>query len=162
MTLTRFRSLAASYGSDLLRWPEEERGGAKILLHTSEQARSYFEDARTLDEVIFKFRRRECGTGEIDQREADLANLRAAVAERISSPQHAVQHRGGGGGWTSFGALRRANPYFLGVMSLAAGGGLAIAAGLLVGWVYDSQPHSGDFIAALEAAPGRMFANEHE
>jgi len=158
MTLTRFRSLAASYGSDLSRWPEEERGEAEILLQASDQARLYIEDARTLDELISQYQQPDSATDEVNRRATDLAKLRAAVAVRISHPRHGVQHRGDGGPAALFGFLRKSNPHFLGAIGLAAGGGLAIAAGLLIGWIYTSQPRSGDLLSALEGAPSRMFA----
>jgi hypothetical protein len=52
MDQARFRALAAAYGSDLARWPEEEQAAARTLLDASSDARALLLQERGLDELL--------------------------------------------------------------------------------------------------------------
>jgi len=52
MTETRFEELAAAYGADVSRWPNEEQAGARALLETSAQAQTALADAKALDAAL--------------------------------------------------------------------------------------------------------------
>ncbi|HWA71592.1 MAG TPA: hypothetical protein VG937_04650 [Polyangiaceae bacterium] len=52
MTLARFRTLVEAYGGELSRWPEKERGAAKVLLESSEPARAALAEEVELDRAL--------------------------------------------------------------------------------------------------------------
>jgi len=113
MTLERFRALAASYGADLRRWPQDEVDQARELLAGSEQARGLLEEEGVLDAAIERAERAPAG-GEA----AALGRLRSALAARIAEPR----------GWR------------IGWLGFVASGAVAIAAGVFVGAMYDKPP----------------------
>ncbi|HTU54163.1 MAG TPA: hypothetical protein VMF62_09350 [Acetobacteraceae bacterium] len=83
--------------------------------------------------------------------DAALARLRARVAARIAAPPE-----------RRFGALKAAIPRPLPSLppfglGLAAGGGLAIMAGLLIGALYTAAPSSDSLLALLQPAPIHIF-----
>ena len=52
LSLDRFRALAEAYGSDLERWPEQERELGRRLLRESEAAREIIARERGLDTLL--------------------------------------------------------------------------------------------------------------
>src|SRR6185312_7481000 len=98
--LRRFRALTQSYGAELQRWPQDERGAAEELLRNSGAARALLEQERTLDEAIAA-----ASTHEHSQRwpqgaaDAALARLHSGVANRIAAEQARGRRR------TLFGML---------------------------------------------------------
>lgn len=52
MTLDDFEALAMAYGSDLARWPENERADAETLLATSDRAQDMLREAAALDATL--------------------------------------------------------------------------------------------------------------
>lgn len=52
LSLTRFRELAAAYGSDVERWPAQEREPARQLLATSEEARDTLMSEAPFDALL--------------------------------------------------------------------------------------------------------------
>lgn len=138
LTLKRFKALAESYGGDLARWPDERRDEAHQLLAQSTQAQTILAEARRLDAAIAPGH----ATGVDD---AALARLRAGVQARIASTApHRIPYGRG-----------------LGFLGLAASGGFAIMAGLLIGtmWASAQQPDSG-VLAMLQPAPIHALADE--
>lgn len=55
MTLKRFQTLVTTYGGQLTRWPEAERGAARALLEISEPARAWLAEEETLDATLEAF-----------------------------------------------------------------------------------------------------------
>ena len=160
MTLRRFRALTQSYGAELQRWPQDERGAAEELLRNSGAARALLEQERTLDEAIAA-----ASTHEHSQRwpqgaaDAALARLRSGVANRIAAEQARVRPRTLFG-WLSGGdqeivALRRRR------LGLATSGALAIVAGLLIGGLYGPAPApaGGVLTALLQPATLEILAD---
>jgi len=160
MTLRRFRALTQSYGAELQRWPQDERGAAEELLRNSGAARALLEQERTLDEAIAA-----ASTHEHSQRwpqgaaDAALARLHSGVANRIAAEQ-ARGRRRTLFGWLLGGdqesvALRRRR------LGLATSGALAIVAGLLIGGLYGPAPApaGGVLTALLQPATLEILAD---
>ena len=55
MDIERFTMIVESYGSDFLRWPENERADALNLLRASSQAQVLLEQAKELDICLERF-----------------------------------------------------------------------------------------------------------
>jgi len=146
LTLRRFRRMAEIYGADLRRWPDKVRADAQALRTVSPQARAILGDARVLDEAIEAAGARENAMlrqpGESD---TALARVRAGVAARIAAS----------------GARRPswAPPWQLWWLGMAAGSGLAVAVGLLLGATVGSEPAADDLLAMLQPAPIHMLAD---
>jgi hypothetical protein len=152
MTLGRFRALAESYGAALPRWPAELRGEAEALLRASAAARALLAEARTVDETIAAAGRREdAALWPPGAREAALARLRSGVAARIG-PSPPRWPMGRLAGWAPSSAA-------LGWVGLAAGGGLAVAAGLVIGAMSAAGPAPDAVLAILQASPIHVLAN---
>ena len=128
ITLERFRALIDSYGGDLQRWPETERGAARALLAHSAEACALLEKAWEVDQTVASAVAREdvrlWPAGEQDDA---LARLRLGVGARIA--QEATAHRhvylSFLPGWLIFPSMRG--------LGMATGGGFAVAAGLVIG-----------------------------
>ena len=118
LTLKRFAALAASYGADLYRWPEDIQDEAKALLAESAEARAAFAEARALDRALSGASGREENAY---WQEAALARVRLGVEAEIAGMAGHAHMRGQ---WR-FIDLR-----WLGI---AAGSGFAVAAGLMIG-----------------------------
>ena len=149
LTLEGFRAMAESYGADLRRWPEQSRGDAEALLETAAaEARAILAEARTLDGALARADAMLRLPGGED---AALARLRARVAARIAAPaEHRLEA-------LKAAILRRLPwlpPFGLG---LAAGSGLAIMAGLLIGALYTAAPSSDSLLGLLQPAPIHVF-----
>lgn len=135
MTLKRFRALTQSYGAELQRWPQQERGAAHELLGSSAEARALLEQERSLDEAIAAATaHQDAERLQHGAQDAALARLRAGVAARIAT-EEVHSKRGGWLGWllgsgnhTSSARVRR--------LGLATSGAFAIIAGLLIGGMY--------------------------
>jgi hypothetical protein len=154
MKLSRFKALTHSYGAQLEKWPEDERAKAEELLRTSAQARLLMDEARMLDDALKRAGARfDAAVGISTDDQAALAQLRAGVLARISrAPAH--RHRlawpvrwvprspGGGAGALPFPGL-----------ALATSSVLALAVGVLIGWLQAPKPMQVDVLALLEAAP---------
>lgn len=149
LTLRRFRAMADSYGADLHRWPEEVRDAARMLLNGSAEARALLSAARALDEAIETAREREAATqGRRGMPDAALVRLRSRVAARIAASSR-DRHSGGvlpqAIGWAISPYLRWAG--------IAAGSGLVITAGLLIGAMSAPTPSPDGLLLMLQAAP---------
>jgi hypothetical protein len=147
LTLKRFRAMVDSYGANLQRWPEERRSEAQKLLNTSAEARDLLVKARALDEVIETARavedaRRWSG----GERDAALARLRAGVASRIAASTPRARP---GRGLRPARSARWMLAFPLRAAGMAAAGGCAIIAGLLIGSVYVSEPVTDGMLALL-------------
>jgi len=146
LTLRRFTRMADIYGADLRRWPAHVRADAQALLTVSPEARAILGDAQVLDEAIDAARAREHATlfrpGDSD---AALARVRAGVAARIAA---SVARRPS---WVL--------PWQLWWLGMAAGSGLAVAVGLLLGTTVGSEPAPDNFLAMLQPAPIHMLAD---
>lgn len=158
MTLKRFRTLAASYGGDLQRWPEEMRPRARALLDTSAEARQIIERARELDEAIAAA---EAAHSERlwsgDRADAALVRLRNGVAARIDATisATATARRGVPLPLTPLGAPRRVR-----WISLATAASIAILAGLVLGIRYSPvAPQQDDLSALLQPSPIQLPAD---
>ena len=80
LTLRRFRTMADSYGADLLRWPDGARAEAQALLKASPAARALLDEARTLDDAIEAAGASEDAVlWEPDGQDAAMARLRSGV-----------------------------------------------------------------------------------
>lgn len=150
MTLKRFRALARSYGAELQRWPPEERGAARELLDSSEEARALLEQERSLDEII--------GAAAASEQDAALARLRSAVAARIASSE-AQAKPAGWLGWL-FGSASGVAPVRMRRLGLATSAAFAVIAGLLVGGLYGPAPAPvGALSALLQPATLELLAD---
>jgi hypothetical protein len=150
MTLGRFRALADSYGADLQRWPEDEREAAWALLRNSPEAHALLGDASALDKAFAAASAREQAMlWEPDGPDAALARLRSGVAARLTAS--AVPRRRWWPGWRP--AAWETWVARVGVVSVAASGALAIAAGLLIGTIYDTRPAPNNLLTMLQPAP---------
>lgn len=143
MTLRRFKALTQSYGAQLQRWPQEERGAAQELLRSSPEAHALLEQERSLDEAIAAASAQQDSKRWLPgEQDAALARLRSGVATRIAAQEaQAKSGKSGGGllGWLLGGepdlaSLRRRR------LGLVTSGALAILAGLLVGGTYGPAP----------------------
>jgi len=159
--LERFRALAESYGAALERWPAEARGEAAALLRESAEARAILGEARVLDEAIAAASREGDAVlwAAAGGRDAALARLRSGVEARIAAGARAPAR----------GAWRRRWDWVAGwaVSSVglrwagaAAGGGVAVAAGLLIGAMYAAGPATAadNVFAILQPAPIHILA----
>lgn len=72
MTLDRLRQLAAAYGADPRRWPENERDGARVFIAGSSAARDVLAEAGQLDAIL--------AMAPAEVPEAAVARLTAATA----------------------------------------------------------------------------------
>jgi hypothetical protein len=158
LTLRRFRAMARSYGADLQRWPEAERGAAQALLNASPQARELVNEELMLDEALEAASAREDAArwppGELN---AALARLRSAVVARIGSSIGRRPANGrfgsllaGGGQWAFSLYLRWAG--------IATCSVFAITAGLLIGATYVSSPASDTVLMMLQPVPIQLLA----
>lgn len=134
MTLKRFKTLTGSYGAALARWPAELRKDAQTLLGISAEARQSFAEAQALDDAIAV----DIG----DQSEA-LARLRFAVATRLAAPAE----------------RRTLRDRLTAIVGVAASGGMAIAAGLLIGWIYAPAANHNGPLGLMQPAPIELLAD---
>jgi hypothetical protein len=162
MLIERFRSLAAAYGADLARWPENERGEAQIFLQTSAQACLYLREAGGLDELITQATERERTAHGTEEQEMALGRLRSTVAAQISRSARQGNPRASRLPPRLLGAMRETRLVRLGALGLAASGALSFAAGLIIGWTCTSRPMSADPISVLETASIRILTSEYE
>jgi hypothetical protein len=158
LTLRRFRAMAGSYGADLQRWPEAERGAAQALLNASPRARELVNEELMLDEALEAASAREdAAHWPPGEQNAALARLRSGVVARIGS---SIGRRpaigrfgsllGGGGQWAFSPYLRWAG--------IATCSGFAITAGLLIGATYVSSPASDTVLMMLQPVPIQLLA----
>jgi hypothetical protein len=152
LTLKRFKAMTDSYGADLLRWPEQERAAAQTLLEGSAEARALLGDARMLDEALAVASARQSAAHRRNNHEAAaLARLRSGVAVRIAAASERSR--------VSFleRALSITNRGILftpsGWAGLAAAGGLAVLAGLVIGSLYTAPGASDALLTLLQPAP---------
>jgi hypothetical protein len=152
LTLSRFRTLADSFGADLQRWPADLRNAAKSLVDASPEARAVLDAARRLDHAIAAASAQEdAGLWPPGEADAALARLRAGVAARLASSQsrrpaaRLAELSPGRARWALFFHFRW--------LGFATGGGFAIVAGLFVGSMYASAPASEDMLSVLQPAP---------
>lgn len=156
MKLSRFKALTHSYGAQLEKWPEDERAKADELLRTSAEARLLMDEARLLDDALERAGARlDAAVGISTDDQAALAQLRAGVLARISrAPAH--RHRLA---WPARWVLwppdggAGAMPFPGPCLALATSSVLALAVGVLIGWMQAPKPMQVDVLALLESAP---------
>jgi len=142
LTLKRFATLAASYGADLDRWPEDIRGEANELLAASPEARALLEQARTLDTALVGN-----AVWQLGEQEAALVRLRIGVASRIADTAGLKP------------AQRPSWRLDLRWLGMAAGSGLAVAAGLAIGVLDVPAASSPDIVQIMfQPAPIDILA----
>jgi hypothetical protein len=158
MSLGRFRALVGSYGADPLRWPQELRDDAQALLRRSSQARDILETERMLDASIAS------ATGHEDARLARRASsddalnrLRSGVAARIAASATPAPDRRPA--WNLFQIVEQLLTPRLYWAGMAAGGSLAIMAGLLLGATYAATPAPDAVLSMLQPAPIVILAD---
>ncbi len=154
MTLKRFKALADSYGSDLLRWPEQVRSRARALRDSSAAAREIIARARELDEAIAAAaaaRSESLWSGEPP--EAAAVRLRNGVAARISPVNPAMAS-----GRTSIRTASRARrrPGWIGLATAAS---VAIVAGVALGVLYSQGAANQDLLALLQPSPIQLLSD---
>ena len=154
MPLEAFETLAASYGADLHRWPEECREAARELLATSLRAQAIFHAAAAVDAALAAASARELTRLLPTESEAAaLARLRRRVAGRIAAPQ---AHSLAGG---VFARLRLrwksdlASALPLRLAGLATACSCAVMAGLVLGALYTTSPTQDGLSALLQPTP---------
>lgn len=157
VTLRRFAILAESYGADLARWPEETRADAERLVLSSVDARRILAAAELLDRSLDAASEAEDralwhGT----EADATLARLRIHVAGAIAAPAPPAR-RFGGDGWLSLG-VGSATLGRLEWFGMATGGGLAVAGGLLLGYLTVSAGSTETVMTLLQPGPLHLFA----
>jgi hypothetical protein len=158
MTLRRFRGLADSYGADLQRWPEDLRAQALTLLDASAEARAIITGARELDEAIAAARAahdaRLWGTESPD---AALHRLRASISTRIRRAPSARASLIEGIDSRPARHLPRRAEWF----GLATAAGLAVLAGLALGFLYSpsSSPPQDHLTALLQPVPLQLLTD---
>lgn len=151
LTLRRFRTMIDSYGADPLRWPDEMRAGALALLDSSAEARAAFREARRLDHAIEAARARDDSMlRHPDEQAAALARVRSGVAARIATSK-ARRPTDWDVGWMQSLQMRW--------IGMATSGGLAIAAGLLIGATYASRPEFDTVLSMLQPVPIHILAD---
>jgi hypothetical protein len=158
MTLRRFGWLADSYGADLQRWPKEERAAAAALLAVSPQARQQLAEALALDGALEAVAiQADAPLWSDGDPDAALARLRSSVGARIAQAHERVAGRRSGWGpanWAHLVVSMR-----LGWPGLAAGGGLAVVIGLLIGSVDVSRPMPVNLISMLQPSPIQILSD---
>ncbi len=152
VTLRQFKVLAESYGADLHRWPAELRKEAEALLAVSPDARAALAAERVLDEAIDAARaQQDAALWPPGMEDAALARLRSSVAARIAASP--ARHRAAPGRGARVLSGSWALSLLLGPAGLAAGGGVAVAAGLLLGALYTPVPAASNVLVMLQPMP---------
>jgi hypothetical protein len=137
LTLRRFEALAASYGADLARWPDDVRDSARALVDRSPHARALLDRAQRLDAAVALAGSDAAQWGSGGQ-SAALARLRSGVQARIAAvPQNQRAFRLG----LSWADLRW--------VGMVTGAGCAVTAGLVIGANLSVPPPSGETLQAL-------------
>jgi hypothetical protein len=158
LTLKRFAALAASYGGDMRRWPDETRGEAQVLMNVSSQAREIFSDAQKLDSAI------EAASLYEDRlllpegkQQAALARLRAGVATRIVATETDAMSGANANrrsGSVLAAMMRLAGlPQFRWAAGMATAGGVAILAGLWLGGIGTTASATDTVLTLLQRPP---------
>jgi hypothetical protein len=122
LTLERFAELAASYGADFDRWPDELRDEAEAFVAGSSEARARLAEARALDGILAAA---GVGLDEAEWQKAALARLRLGVEAEIAGMRGPARE-----------ASRLALPLRFNWLGMATGSGIAVAAGLAIGLLY--------------------------
>lgn len=152
MPLSRFSTLADSYGGDIGRWPEIFRDEARALAAASSAARARLAEAASLDAALMAGSRHDIETllppGAED---AAVARLRRGVAGRIAAPQPQPRARLTRPAWL----VRLAVPPRL--AGLATAGSVAVMAGLLVGALTVAQPDGDALMSFMQPTPLAVF-----
>lgn len=147
LTLKRFEVLTEIYGGDLRRWPRSMREDAQTLLESSAAARVTFSKAWQLDEARAAARA-EQDTVLWRYQIPDAAPARRDHAQRGDIAQAA----------RILGSL--ALP--LRWIGMAAVGGSAVMAGLVLGTLHSAAPASYSYsglMLLLQSAPIHLLAN---
>jgi hypothetical protein len=158
MSLGRFRDLVGSYGADSLRWPQDLRDDAQALLRRSAEAREILEQERMLDASITAAAAQE--DARLAQRTGSdeaLDRLRSGVAARIAASAAPAPDRRSA--WTLFRSLGQLLTPRLYWAGMAAGGTIAIVAGLLIGATYAAAPAPDAVLSMLQPAPIVILAD---
>jgi hypothetical protein len=146
LTLAQFKEMAAAYGADLERWPEELRREAHRLLRDSAAARAALVDEREVDSALkqasARADARRVSAGGPD---AALERLRTRVVAHLAS---STAGRGRGAAWLErLRALHMSRRRWLAVATLS---GAAAVTGLLLGALYPWPASSPDLVSMLQ------------
>jgi ElaB/YqjD/DUF883 family membrane-anchored ribosome-binding protein len=153
LTISRFRTLAQSYGSDLQRWPEDVRAQARALLRESGQARRIVAEARRLDEAIeASAPERHARTWAGESPETSLSRLRQRIAVRIEAVD-SCRSRSAALASARWSQRRR-------WIGMAAAASAATVVGFILGFLLFApvRPQPG-LIALLQPSPIRLLMN---
>lgn len=138
LTLKRFAALAASYGANIDRWPEDLRDEADAFLAESPEARALLAQAGLLDRVL-------ADGDEASWQDAALVRLRLGVEARIAT--------------AAVTAHRQPRLFDLRWLGLATGSGLVLAAGLTAGVMITPAASSPDIVQMMfQPAPIDILA----
>jgi hypothetical protein len=158
MTLKRFESLAASYGGQLRRWPEDSRRDAEALLSSSAEARGILDQARMLDETIGAALVNSTQDAADTRDSAALARLRSAVAMRLDAAS-APRPSSGLLAWLAnsigAGAFRNNTRW----IAMATYGAVVIVAGVITGLLYTPPAAPGNMLSMLQPQPMQIFSD---
>ncbi|WP_029461196.1 hypothetical protein [Solidesulfovibrio alcoholivorans] len=154
MPLEEFETLAASYGTQLHRWPEESREAARELLATSLRAQAVFHAAAALDTALAK-----AGARELERllpaasEAAALARLRRHVAARIAAPEANPRAYDAVVPLLSRWKSGLGYAFSLRLAGLATACSCAVMAGLVLGALYTTSPAQDGLSALLQPTP---------
>jgi hypothetical protein len=151
LSLRKFRQLAAAYGADLERWPEQRRNAARQLLEVSAAARSLLSAERELDEALGRVSAQaDARSGSADEAEAALLRIRARVAAQLTASAATACRR-----WRVQPLAGFSRSRWLTVGTLA---GAAALAGVLLG-VFNPWPAATpDLLGMLQADSISLWA----
>jgi hypothetical protein len=161
MALGRFRRLLDSYGADPQRWPQERRVGAQTLLNSLAQARAMLEETERVDAVIAAASAREdAALAQRSPPDAALQRLRSGVAARIATEvKPPAEQRTT---WALAARIQRLLSPRLYWATMATGGGIAVAAGLLLGATYAAAPSPNAALSMLQSSPIVFLADRDD
>lgn len=157
LTLKRFKAMIDSYGANPQRWPQERRGDAAALLCVSAAARAMLDEAQRLD-IDIHVVSRQSARWQPEKQQAALARLRAQVQARIATDAEPRQRRTHATRRGPLPNLESMPSLRLGWAGITAAGGLAIAAGLLVGVSFPTPSPVADLGLLLQSAPIHILA----
>jgi hypothetical protein len=153
--LTRFVRRIDRFGADLRRWPIKDQAWALAFLKESPEARRLLSEALRIETALeAEAIHRENQLWSPVKSQAALARLRSAVATRITSPAVSPAVPTGFPArafaptcWPSLNAL--------GSLRFAVASGVAVLAGLSLGWAQSVNAGPVDLVGILQTAAFR-------
>jgi hypothetical protein len=159
MKLERFTKLTDSYGADLERWPRAERDAAAALLDRCAQVRLLLDAAGTIDNALEQaVAVEDAENWNVGELESALVRLRRNVSHQISQAPSMGKPPAWRRAWEVLVPIDERGSFHLAGARLVTSSALAIAAGVLIGWLQTPQPAL-DWISVLEYAPLRMLTH---